>query len=95
MVLVCKRFACDDVPEYFIDLPFEDVIRSQSGLAKTLSEGEVYATPKDENIAQCDIGMPLIGFLVVEFNDDGEPIRSEVVPVTNSDDRQTIRDFIT
>lgn len=71
MIIILKRFAMDDVP-----------VR----LVKTWKEVEVYckrkrsiyATKKEQDIANATIGSEAAAYLAVEFDVYGKPIKSKV-----------------
>ena len=86
MYLVMKRFMLDDVPVAL----FSDEKLAQNK-AKSLAAKASYATDKDEDIAQIDIGSELVAAMVVEFDAKGKPVKSDIYPVGGLAKRAEIR----
>jgi hypothetical protein len=69
MYLVLKRFPLDDVP---IGLR-----PTKSEALELIAEDGPSATPEQERIMKTNIDNPAVTYLVVEFDGDGKPARSE------------------
>jgi hypothetical protein len=69
MYLILKRFPLDDVP---IGLR-----PTKSEALELITEDGPSATPEQERIIMTDISSPAVAYLVVEFDGDGKPTRSE------------------
>ena len=75
MYLIMKRFMLDDVPVAL----FSDEKLAQNK-AKELAAEASYATAKDQDIAQIDIGSELVAAMVIEFDAEGKPVKSDIYP---------------
>ena len=76
MFLVLKRFPMDDVP---IGL-YKNMNEVDFHIGADQDRGENYATPEQQELMQCDVGCKFYGtYLIVEFNDVGEPVNSKIV----------------
>ena len=75
MFLVLKRFPMDDVPIV--------LLRTKAGALTRICIDVVknkYATKKQRDLMQCDIGCAFCdAYLIVEFDDTGEPISSQII----------------
>lgn len=81
MVVVLKRFGCDDVPWQLLDCDMAGALVFAEGAASTLTGKRLFATRKDQRIAQTNIGTECCALLLVEFDKAGDPVCSAIVNV--------------
>ncbi len=82
MIVMCKRFPCDDVPVKLLPGTMNEAIQFAKGAAPTFTKGKRrFATKADQAIAQCTIGTKIAALLLVEFDSGGDAVHSEVVLV--------------
>lgn len=81
MIVILKRFACDDVPWKLLDCDMVGALVFAEGAASTLTGKRLFATREDHKIAKTDIGTECCALLLVEFNKAGDPVGSKIVDV--------------
>lgn len=92
MIVILKRFNCDDVPAKVLsDTTMNDAIAFAEGVASMATGKKRFASKREQKIAKCDIGSELISFLLVEFDADGEPVRSEIVAVEEPHSKRRVK----
>lgn len=81
MVVICKRFGLDDVPVKLLDCDLTKGVLFARGAVMMFRGKDGLATRDDQQLVHADIGTTCLALLVVEFDGDGDAVKSEVVPV--------------